>query len=151
MFLATSTFLGMHATWISLSNHTRYPTTISLFAMPAEFFSFTLGHLARNLSWTELNVVYKTGESNFYMINQKLNFLTWLKYDRLRVEFIAAPGNAADVGGALEFGAAWARVVQKRGMSSKIFWNYLTAKKPFCLAVTVILLDNATMRRFMVN
>ena len=85
--------------------------------MPDDFFSFTLGHLARNFSWNELNVVYKTRENEDFMVYQKDNLFAWLKYNELEVVFIAAPEDTADIDSVLEFGDVWERVVQKRGMS----------------------------------
>ncbi|OQV16977.1 putative Atrial natriuretic peptide receptor 1 [Hypsibius exemplaris] len=117
---ATSTFFGLRSSSAEFSDNVRFPTTLNLFAMPFQFFTYTLGYLARQFSWRELNVVYLENDNKGFSFSHRIRFLEFLDYDDLQTgDFIAVPTvsseNAPDVLVAnLTDQRAWDLVVQKR-------------------------------------
>ncbi|OWA54242.1 hypothetical protein BV898_18653, partial [Hypsibius exemplaris] len=117
---ATSTFLGLRSSWLEFSNNIRFPSTINLFAMPFEFFTYTLVHLARQFSWRELNVVYLENDNKGFSFAHRTRFFEFLHYADLRTgDFIAVPTVSSDsapdvlVANLIDQ-RAWDLVVQKR-------------------------------------
>ncbi|OQV25453.1 Atrial natriuretic peptide receptor 1 [Hypsibius exemplaris] len=129
----TSTFLGMHANTLQFSNNVRFPTTLSLFAMPDDFFSYTLGFLARQFSWTELNVVHILNDGNGYMSDQRTHFFEYLQYDNLKVDFFALP-------------MQWTPDGEEYVEFEEQTWKFVISKR-----VTLILLQPDILRRFMIE
>ncbi|OQV16976.1 putative Atrial natriuretic peptide receptor 1 [Hypsibius exemplaris] len=117
---ATSTFLGLRSASLEFSDNVRFPTTLNLFVMPFQFFSYTLGYLARQFSWRELNVVYLKNDNKGFSFAHRTRLLEFLPYDYLQTgDFIAVPtvssDSAPDVLVAnLTDQRAWDLVVQKR-------------------------------------